>query len=275
MRPPDLSYRRPDSLADALRVLREDDVASPIAGGQSLVVMLSLRVAATQSLVDVSRLAELTLVEPMGDAVRIGAATRHAMIEDGRIPDPSRGMLARVASGIAYRAIRNLGTIGGSMALADPAADWPVCLMALGATVVIATPGGERHVAVADFIHGAYATALAPGEILRAIDVPRLPDCARWGFSKLARKQGAFADSLCAVVQAHMDAPPVVVLGATAGGARLLPSVAAAVRGGESQATLRDIILHAVAEADDTTDVYRLRCHAATVFRAIEQMKQS
>jgi len=270
MRPPPLAYRRPATLDAALQALREDEAATPIAGGQSLVVMLSLRVAATQSLVDIARLPELAQVEWRGEVLRIGAATRHAMIEDGLVPDPAQGLLARVAGGIAYRAVRNMGTIGGSLALADPAADWPVCLMALDATAVIA---GERRVAMGDFIQGAYATALAPGEILEAIEIPLLPAEGRWGFAKLARKQGAFSDSLCVAVS-RPGRPPRVVLGATGSGARLLPEVAAALSDAADAASLTAAIAQAVAAADPGADSYRLRCHAAIVARAVAQMRQ-
>lgn len=271
MRPPPLTYRRPATLGEAIAVLRADDMTTPVSGGQSLVVMLSLRVGAAQSLVDVSRLPELRLVEQRGDMLHLGAATRHAMIEDGLVPDVSRGMMAHVASGIAYRAVRNMGTLGGSLALADAAADWPVCLMALEAVVLTS---GARRIAMRDFIQGPYATALEPGEILQAVEIPVLPDAGRWGFVKLARKQGAFADSLCAAVQ-RPGHTPCIVLGATAQGAALLPELGESVRQGSAGADLQAAVTRAVAAVDGDSDSYRLRCHVATVQRAIERMRQA
>ena len=114
-----------------------------LAGGQTLGPMLNLRLAQPALLVDITRIPELAAVHEDGDAVTIGATVTHAAIEDGRVPDPTGGFLARVARGIAYRAVRTRGTIGGSLAHADPAADWLSCLTALGAEVVIAGAGGS------------------------------------------------------------------------------------------------------------------------------------
>ena len=148
-------YVRPATLDAACAALAEDGVATAaIAGGQSLLPMLSLRVAIVDQLVDIGRLEELKEVTLTPDVLRIGALITHAAIEDGNIPDVTNGLMRRVAGGISYRAIRHHGTIGGSVALADPAADWPGCLMALGAMVRIAGLCGERSEPVADFIKG-------------------------------------------------------------------------------------------------------------------------
>src|SRR6185503_21358955 len=120
----------------------------------------------------------------------------HAAIEDGRVSDPTGGFLARVARGIAYRAVRTRGTIGGSLAHADPAADWLSCLAALGAQVQIAGSGGNRRMALAGFVRGALETELAERELLTAVRIPRFSREARFGFHKICRKTGEFADAI-------------------------------------------------------------------------------
>jgi aerobic carbon-monoxide dehydrogenase medium subunit len=273
LRPPELSYVRARSLAEAVTLLVGDEVAA-VAGGQSLVPMLSLRVAGARRLIDIARLPELAGVQGSAEAVTIGAATTHAMLEDGIEDDPSRGMLAHVAGGIAYRAVRHFGTVGGALCLADPAADWPVCLMALGATLHVVGPDGARDVAARDFVLGAYTTALRAGEVLRAVSVKRLRQSGSWGWAKLARKQGAYADSLAAAVRRDASSPPEIVLGATGRGAVRLPGVVDAVRtaGAVGTAGLEEAIRAAVTEADPDADAIRLRWHAANVGRAVARM---
>src|SRR5215210_8306557 len=138
MKPARFEYVRSKSVADAAAALSEDGVATAaIAGGQSLMPMLNLRVVLIDRIVDISRLEELRAVQQRPESLHIGATTTHAAIEDGKVPDLHNGLLRRVASQISYRAVRNHGTIGGSVALADPSADWPACLVALGAQVKI------------------------------------------------------------------------------------------------------------------------------------------
>ena len=155
-------YVRPKTVAEASALLAQDGITTAaIAGGQSLIPMLNLRAAQADLLVDLSRLDELKAVSETPQSLQIGALTTHAAIEDGKIPDRFDGLMRRVAGTISYRAVRNHGTIGGSVALADPAADWPGCLIALGATVRIAGRNGTRQQPVADFVQGLYATSLA------------------------------------------------------------------------------------------------------------------
>src|SRR5581483_127285 len=143
MKPAPFEYIRPRSVAEASVLLGKKGITTAaIAGGQSLVPMLNLRVAAPDLLVDLSHLDDLKLVTETPDSVWIGALTTHAMIEDGEVPDIFNGLMRHVAGQISYRAVRNHGTIGGSVALADPAADWPVCLIALGAMVRFAGRNG-------------------------------------------------------------------------------------------------------------------------------------
>jgi carbon-monoxide dehydrogenase medium subunit len=204
MKPVAFEYARPASAAEAVRMLRENPEAKALAGGQTLGPMLNLRLAQPALLVDLTRIPELAAVAEEADAVSIGAIVTHAAIEDGRVPDPTGGFLARVAGGIAYRAVRTRGTIGGSLAHADPAADWLSCLAALGAEAVIAGPDGSRRVPVASLVQGAMATVLEVDELLAAVRVPRFSADARFGFHKICRKTGEFAEAIGVAV--HLPA---------------------------------------------------------------------
>ncbi len=187
------------SLADALAGLAPTD-AKPLAGGQSLGPMLNLRLARPALLVELSRAAELRRTVDAGDAIVYGAATTHAEIEDGAVPDATPGWLSVVAAGIAYRAVRNRGTLGGSLAHADPAADWLVTLTALGASVLIAGPRGQREVQMPHFITAPFTTVLEPSEIITAVRIPKPSGGARWAYWKFTRKLGEFAKASAAVL---------------------------------------------------------------------------
>lgn len=276
MKPAAFEYNRPGTLAEATRLLAAGDgSAMPIAGGQSLLVLMGLRLTMIDRLVDVSRLPELREVHDDGRHVFVGAATTHAMIEDGKIPDPSAGLMSRVAGKIAYRAIRNLGTIGGSVALADPAADWPACLIALGAEVRIAGPDGQRWESVAGFVTGAYETILVPAEIVLGFRIPHRASL-RWGTSKVSRKSGAFADSMAVYVEAAGDEPRAALAG-TSSHACVLPRVGQYAKNHATldPARLRAVILQDLAEVAPDADAYQLRCHVATVSRAMAEARQS
>ena len=186
-------------MADALAHLAGAD-AKPLAGGQSLGPMLNLRLARPAVLVELSRAADLRRTVDEGAAILYGAAVTHAEIEDGTVPDATPGWLRAVASRIAYRAVRNRGTIGGSLAHADPAADWLVTLSALGAEIVLAGPAGQRSVSMPAFVTGPFTTMLAAGEVIAAIRVPKPAADARWGYWKYTRKLGEFAKASAAVL---------------------------------------------------------------------------
>ena len=171
-------YERPTDLSAALAlVARADGTAKIIAGGQSLGPMLNLRLVEPDLIIDISGLSELKFAERRGNELVIGACVTHGDIEDGRIPDVTRGAMQRVASAIAYRAVRNRGTIGGSLSHADPAADWVSALSALGAKVTLRSAAGARDLRIAEFVTGALESALQEGEILEAVRV-QYPDAA-------------------------------------------------------------------------------------------------
>jgi len=268
MKPVAFDYARPASVAEAVRLLAGNPEAKVLAGGQTLGPMLNLRLAQPALLVDITRIPELAAVSEDADAIMIGATVTHAAIEDGRVADPTGGFLARVARGIAYRAVRTRGTIGGSLAHADPAADWLSCLTALGAEVLIAAPTGTRRVALAGFVRGALETELAEGELLVAVRVPRFSREARFGFHKICRKTGEFADAigvaaldptrqLTRLVASTASGAPIVVEDATLDRARP-PDVG-------------DLQLRLV-QAGLEGDAYDLKLHATAVRRAIQQV---
>lgn len=193
----------------------------PVAGGQSLGAMLNLRLAQPETLVDLDGIAELGAVHETADHVFLGAMTTHAAIEDGRVPDPSGGLMPFVARSIAYRAVRNRGTIGGSLCHADPAADWVACLPLLGATAVVAGAEARRDISTADFITSAFETRLAEGELLVGVRVPRRSAAARWSYRKFCRKTGEFSHATVGALTDPADGTERLVLGALDGTPRV------------------------------------------------------
>jgi aerobic carbon-monoxide dehydrogenase medium subunit len=209
-------YRRPADIGSAIALASRDDLAVKfIAGGQSLGPMLNLRLAQPDLLIDLTGIAELKQYAETADTLRIGACVTHADIEDGRVPDVSGGVLRSLASGIAYRAVRNRGTIGGSVSHADPAADWIAALAAIGGSVLIHGPGSRWSSPVEDFVTGVFENTLGTGELVEVIEVPRLSDRARWGFYKFCRKAGDFAHAIGAVLQDPDRGVFRAVIGAT------------------------------------------------------------
>jgi carbon-monoxide dehydrogenase medium subunit len=209
------AYERPSDLNAAIALMTEaKEKAKIIAGGQSLGPMLNLRLVQPELIIDIARLAELKHAERSGDELVIGACITHGDIEDGRIPDVTRGAMQRIAAAIAYRAVRNRGTIGGSLSHADPAADWVTALPALGAKVRLRSTGGIRDLAIEDFITGALEQALQAGEIVEAVCVPVMRPSARWGYVKACRKPGEFAHAIAAVLIDPEAGASRVVIGA-------------------------------------------------------------
>ena len=198
MKPVAFAHTFPASMADAMVSLGQDG-ASLVAGNQSLGPMLNLRLARPEMLVDLSSLEKLRAVEETDTHVRFGARITHGEVEDGEVPDPTGGWLRDAAAHIAYRAVRNRGTLGGSLCHADPAADWVIVMTTLGATVIIEGPSGERRMPVAEFITGPYMTALGQGEIVTAVEVRKPGAGARWGYWKYVRQIGDFAKASAAV----------------------------------------------------------------------------
>jgi carbon-monoxide dehydrogenase medium subunit len=267
------AYTRADSIAHAVELLQADpENARILAGGQSLGPMLNLRLARPGMLIDIKRVAALRLLETDGRTMRVGACWTHAEIEDGVVEDATRGFLPHVARGIAYRAVRNRGTVGGSLAHADPAADWMTAMVALGAAVLVHGPGNVvRRIEADAFMRAGFATELRSGELIGAIEVPRLSPAARWGYYKICRKRGEFATAIGAVVLDDTRGITRVVCGATAGRPVLLPATATRLTESGPDAAIASVpdeIAALLAGADDTA----CQLHAVAVQRALRQL---
>ena len=208
-------YTRARDAAHAVELLAAaNGYAKLIAGGQSLGPMLNLRLVEPDLLVDVRTCPDLRGCRDDGETVLFGAAVTHSEIEDGAVPDPCHGWLATAARNIAYRAVRNRGTIGGSIAHTDPAADWLVVLLLLGAEVDVLGPEGTRTAALTEFVAGPFLTTLGEGELLVGIRVARRSDRVRYGYRKTAIRVGEFASAFCVALDDPERGESRAVLGA-------------------------------------------------------------
>lgn len=187
-------YVRARSAEHALELLAQHgDDARLLAGGQTLLATLNMRLSQPALLVDIGGLEALRGIEVSGGMLRIGAMTRHVEIEESPLVAQHAPLLAQAAPHIAHRAIRNLGTLGGTLAYADPAAEWPACVVALQGTLVLGSSAGERRVAAEDFFQGVYTTAMREGELLLACELPLKQPDEHHHFSELARRHGDYA----------------------------------------------------------------------------------
>ncbi len=204
MKSPAFDYVRAESLQQAYELMAtHGDDARVLAGGQTLLATLNLRLSQPTMLIDIGRLTALRSITVQGGVMRIGALTRHVDLEESPLVAQHLPLLAQAAPHVAHRAIRNLGTFGGTLAYADPAAEWPACVLALGGTLVLGSATGERRVLAADFFQGIYTTALLPEELLLACELPVAAAGERHHFSELARRHGDYAVAgLAAVAQA-------------------------------------------------------------------------
>jgi carbon-monoxide dehydrogenase medium subunit len=194
MKAPAFEYIRAESVAEAVQLLADlGEGARLIAGGQSLIPALNLRLSAPTHLIDIGGIAELKGISVTARDIRIGACTRHAELLRSEEIAHGAPLIAQAAANIAHPAIRNRGTIGGSLAHADPASELPACALALDATIIAAGPSGERRIAATEFFKGLYATALGPDEVLTAIDIPARPAAEKSHFAELARRRGDYA----------------------------------------------------------------------------------
>ena len=193
MIPAPFEYILAESADHALQVLAEHgDDAKVLAGGHSLLPMMKLRLATPELLVDIGRLDELAGVSIDGDDLIIGATTRHADLAASELVRAEAPLLAYAAAQVGDPQIRHRGTLGGSLSHADPAADLPMALVALGGSMQMQGPGGSRTVTADDFFQGFFETALQPDELLTAVRVPRRPDVP-WGYQKFVRRSNDWA----------------------------------------------------------------------------------
>jgi carbon-monoxide dehydrogenase medium subunit len=193
VKPAPFAYARARSVDEAVALLGETPDAKLLAGGQSLMATLNMRLSAPPLLIDINGIGGLDGIAVKNGAVEIGALTRHAQAERSRDIAQHAPLIALAMPQIAHPAIRNRGTIGGSISFADPAAELPACLLALGGEVDIAGPKGKRTVKADDFFKGLFETALGPSDILTTIRVPAATKDTRVGFAELARRHGDYA----------------------------------------------------------------------------------
>ena len=193
MKPAPFSYVKVRSLDEALARLDGDDEAKILAGGQSLVPMLNMRLVRPTTLVDINRVPGLDVIRVTADGgLTLGALVRHTDLVASPLVRSRAPLLAAAATYVGHRAIRNRGTLGGSLAHADPAAELSAAVLALDATLVVAGPRGLRRLPAAQFFRGPLTTALESGDILTDIEIPG-PARAAWGFAEVARRAGDFA----------------------------------------------------------------------------------
>lgn len=203
MKFPAFAYVAPTTVAEALAALAEDDEARPLAGGQTLLPILALRMSTPSCLVDLNGIEALKQITLAAESVTVGAMVTHAENAASAIHREHLPLLHEAVPYVAHDAVRNRGTIGGSIAYADAAAEMPLVALALDATLIIAGADGERRVPAQDFFLGHFATAIGEGELLTAIEFPR--DARRWAFEEVARRPGDFA-LVMAAAGARIDA---------------------------------------------------------------------
>jgi carbon-monoxide dehydrogenase medium subunit len=194
MKPPPFEYEAPTTIEEVVALLQQHDgEAKILAGGQSLMPLLNMRFARPTALIDLGRLTDLDYIREENDTLAIGAMTTKRAIERSELVKNRQPLLHASTSWIAHPQIRNRGTVGGSMAQADPAAEYPAVALALDAEFVIVGPNGRRSVAASDFFVSYLTTALAEDEVLCEIRVPVLPERTGWPIQEVARRHGDFA----------------------------------------------------------------------------------
>ena len=273
MKAASFEYVMPATLVETLRALaRSDGQAKLMAGSQSLGPMLNLRLARPAQVVDVSRLDELRSVELVEGRVRVGASVTHAEIEDGCFELLRGHPVQEMAARIAYRSVRNRGTVGGSLAHADPAADWILAARALNALVEVrAFEQAPRLIKMQDFMLAAYTTSLAEGEVITALHLPRLSAQARWGYYKFCRKTGEFAEASCAVYFEPASATAQIVVGALDGAPVALETLASEVARSGLAVASEAAIEAALKGAIEQLDTLGRRMAGAAIVRCLAQ----
>lgn len=272
-----IKYLGAASIDEAIQHTLTNDGPKYMAGGQSMMPMMNLRLAMPGTVIEISDIPALRESRHVDGKLFVGACTTHASIEDGKVEDVARGYLQHVAGGIAYRSVRNRGTVGGSLVHSDPAADWPSALLALGAVAVLVSPEGRRNVPLAEFQTGLMETCLGEREILEGVLLPVLSDKARWGYTKFCRKNGEFSHSIGAVVIDPANGLANAVVGAASDRPRLLVRVSALLAAGMQAAEVgkpafEDAIAKDLGEVTDhAPDSYEYHLHKTMVTRAITE----
>jgi CO/xanthine dehydrogenase FAD-binding subunit len=282
MKPAPFDYVRPDSLGEACRLLAGDEDARLIAGGQTLVPMLAMRLARPAKLIDILRLPELAGIREEAGAVIVGATTRQAQAERDPVIRASVPMLARVLPWVGHPPTRNRGTVGGSIANADPSAEIPLVAVTLGADILLATTDGPTSMPADDFFIGPMLTTIGQGECVSAIRFPVWPhQRIGVGFFEISARRSDFAFVAAAAQVALDDAGRCleVALGVGGVGDRPLRLDVSSLVGTELDATSVAAAVNAAAgELDATSDLhasaaYRRRVASVLCIRALEQAR--
>ena len=276
MKPVPFEYVRPASLQEAMEEMgRRGEDARPLAGGQSLVPLLGMRLARPECLVDLNRLPELRGLEPGHDGVRAGAMTRLAQVERTPWVKEAIPPLAAAVAAVGHFQIRNRSTVGGCLAHCDPAAELPALLLLLEGRVRIGSRRGEREIGAADLLRGPFTTSLEPDELLLEAFYPFQPGSG-WAFAEVARREGDYALVGAAVYQAPGGPPRFVVFGAGPVPQRL-PNAESAAAAGTSRA---EVAAAAASEIEALSDIhasarYRRTVGGRLVARLLEQARDA
>lgn len=282
VKPAPFAYRRPETLEEAVRLLAElaPQDGRVLAGGQSLVPIMNFRLARPAYLIDINSVAGLDRLAAEDGALRIGALVRHAAFDHVVEPGPLGVMMASVVRHIGHYPIRIRGTLCGSLAFADPAAEWGLVAATLDAEMVAISTNGERRLPANDFFRGAMTTALQPDELLAEARLPILPAYTRFGFAEFTRRVGDFAMAMALIVLEIEDgviAAPRLGIGGAEATPRRIGAAEAALRGEKPCEALFRAAGAAAANAiepleDPQTDAqYRRELVAAMTYRALQQ----
>ncbi|MXW30635.1 MAG: xanthine dehydrogenase family protein subunit M [Chloroflexi bacterium] len=248
MFPAQITYHRAGSVAEAVQLLSDNEGAKLLAGGHSLLPLMKLRLAAPAVLVDIGRIEALKGVSASGGGITIGALTTHAEIASSDLVQQHAPVLAEAAALVGDPAVRNRGTIGGSVSHADPASDQPTVLTALGATFNVTGPGGDRSIAAADFATGLLENALAENEVLTSISVPSVPSGAGSAYVKFPHPASRYAVVGAAAVLA-VSGGACSSASVAVGGVETTPVRASSVEAALAGSDLSDAALDAAAAA--------------------------
>ncbi len=281
MKPAPFAYHRPATIADTVRLLAElaPQEGRVLAGGQSLVPIMAFRLARPAHLIDINAVAGLDTLVTQNGVLRIGARVRHAAFHRSVVDGPLGGLLAQVVRHIAHYPIRLRGTFSGSLAHADPAAEWGVVAATLDAELVAVGLRGERRLAARDFFRGAMETAIAPDELLAAALLPILPNDTRFGFAEFSRRAGDYALAMALAVlrlEGGVIAAPRIGLGGAEAAPRRIAAAEAVLQGETPRETVLRAAAAAAADAidpleDPETDArYRRELVSAMIYRALK-----
>lgn len=254
MKPAPFAYAKARSVEDAVKLLGEHEDAKLLAGGQSLMATLNMRLSAPTMLIDLNGISGLATIAVNDGLVEIGALARHSAVMASDTIAKHAPLIAMAMPHIAHPAIRNRGTFGGSVAFADPAAELPACFLALGGEAEITGPGGKRRVQADDFFKGLYETALGHDDMLTAIRLPAATPDMRYGFAELSRRHGDYAIAGLAA-SAHADGASLKDVRLSYFGVALTPVRAKGAEAALASGSIDDAVKALATDLDPPDDI--------------------